>query len=76
MLVVSGGTAGGVQQQQGNASRVFTASRYLIPISPLVNNYFNKLLNYKKTIWCLLMRKRKEKKERLNDENNYIKRED
>jgi hypothetical protein len=41
VFVVSGGTTGGVQQQQGNASRVSTASRYLIPISPLVNNYFN-----------------------------------
>jgi hypothetical protein len=41
--VVSGGTAGGEQQPQGNASRVSTAGRYLEPISPLVNNYFNQL---------------------------------
>jgi hypothetical protein len=41
VFVVSGGTAGGVQQQQGNASRASTAGRYLVPISPLVNNYFN-----------------------------------
>jgi len=39
--VVSEGTAGGVQQQQGNASRVSIAGRYSVPISPLVNNYFN-----------------------------------
>jgi len=30
-----------VQQQQGNASRASTAGRYSVPISPLVNNYFN-----------------------------------
>ena len=47
MFVVSGGTAGGVQQPQGNASRASTAGRYLVLISPLVNNYFNQLLNYK-----------------------------
>jgi hypothetical protein len=39
--MVSAGTAGGVQQPQGKASRVSTAGRYLVPISPLVNNYFN-----------------------------------
>jgi hypothetical protein len=41
VFVVSGGTAGGVQQQQGNASRAFIAGRYSVPISLLVNNYFN-----------------------------------
>jgi hypothetical protein len=41
VFVVSGGTAGGVQQPQGNASRASTAGRYLVPISPLVNNYFH-----------------------------------
>ena len=41
MFVVSGGTTGGVQQQQGNASQASTAGRYSVPISPLVNNYFN-----------------------------------
>jgi hypothetical protein len=41
VFMVSGGTAGGVQQQQGNASRASTAGRYSVPISPLVNNYFN-----------------------------------
>jgi hypothetical protein len=42
VFVVSGGIAGGVQQQQqGNASRAFTAGMYLVPICPLVNNYFN-----------------------------------
>jgi hypothetical protein len=40
VFVVSGGPAGGVQQQLGNASRASTAGRYLVPISPLVNNYF------------------------------------
>ena len=55
--MVSGGTAGGVQQQQGNASRASTTGRYPIPISPLVNNYFNYWLNY--IFWCLLMRQKK-----------------
>ena len=41
VFVVSGGTPRGVQQQQGNASRAFTAGTYLVPISPLVNDYFN-----------------------------------
>jgi hypothetical protein len=41
VFVVSGGTAGGVQQQQGNASRASTVGRYSVPISPLVNKYFN-----------------------------------
>ena len=41
MFVVSKGTAGGVQQQQGNASQTSIAGRYSVPISPLVNNYFN-----------------------------------
>ena len=41
MFVVSRGIAGGVQEQQGNASQASTAGRYLVPISPLVNNYFN-----------------------------------
>jgi hypothetical protein len=41
VFVVLGGTAGGVQQQQGNASRASTTGRYSVPISPLVNNYFN-----------------------------------
>jgi hypothetical protein len=39
--MILGGTAGGVQRQQGNASRVSTASRYSVLISALVNNYFN-----------------------------------
>ena len=65
MSVVSGGTAGGVQQQQGNASRASTTGRYSVPISPLVNNCYNYLLNYK--FWCLLMWKRKGEKERLNN---------
>jgi hypothetical protein len=64
--MVSGGTAGGVQQQQGNASRASTVNRYLIPICPLVNNYFNYLLNYK--FWCLLMRhKNKEGKKEMEN---------
>jgi len=41
VFVVSGGIVGGVQQQQGNASRASTVGRYSVPISPLVNNYFN-----------------------------------
>jgi hypothetical protein len=41
VFVVSGGTAGGVQQQQGNASRASIVGRYSVPISPLVNKYFN-----------------------------------
>ena len=43
MMVVDGlgGATGGVQQQQGNAIQAFIAGRYLLPISPLVNNYFN-----------------------------------
>ena len=65
--MVSGGTAGGVQQQQGNTSRAFTVGRYLIPISTLITNYFNLLLKYKRKKWCLMMRKRKGRKERLND---------
>ena len=60
--MVSEGTARGVQQQQGNASRASTIDRYSIPISPLVNNYFNYLLNYK--FWCLLMRHKKKKGKR------------
>ena len=42
VFVVSGRTAGEgqQQQQQGNASRTFTAGRYLVPISALSNNYF------------------------------------
>jgi hypothetical protein len=48
--VVLGGTTGWVQQPQGNASRASTAGRYLEPISPLVNNYFNQLLNYKNLV--------------------------
>ena len=40
VFVVSRGTAGGGQQQQGNVSRTFTAGRYLVPISSLSNNYF------------------------------------
>jgi len=63
--VVSGGTVGGVQQQQGNASRASIAGRYSIPISPLVNNILTNYWTIK--IWCVLMRKRKEGKERLND---------
>jgi len=41
VFVVSGGTAGGVQQQQGNPSRASTAGRYSVLISPFVNYYFN-----------------------------------
>jgi hypothetical protein len=41
VFVVSGGTTEGLQQQQGNACRVSTIGRYSVPISPLVNNYFN-----------------------------------
>jgi hypothetical protein len=41
VFVVSGGTAEGVQQQQGNASRASIAGGYSVPISPLVNNCFN-----------------------------------
>jgi len=41
VFVVLGGIAGGVQQSQGNANRASTAGSYLVPISPLVNNYFN-----------------------------------
>ena len=41
VFVVSGRTAAGEQeQQQGNASRTFTAGRYLVPIFSLSNNYF------------------------------------
>ena len=40
VFVVSGGTPGGGQQQQGNASRTFVAGRYSVPISLLSNNYF------------------------------------
>jgi hypothetical protein len=61
--VVSGGIAGKVQQQQGNASQASIAGRHSVPISFIVDNYFNLLLNYK--CWCLLMRKRKRK-------NGYI----
>jgi len=50
VFAVLGGTAGGVQQPQENASRASTAGRYLVPISPLVNNYFNQLLNYKNLV--------------------------
>jgi hypothetical protein len=68
--VVLGGIAGGVQQSQGNVSRASTAGSYLVPISPLVNNYFN---FWTIKFWCLLMRKIKGGKERLNDEKNKIK---
>ena len=40
VFVVSGGTPGERQQQQGNASWTFTAGRYLVPIFPLSNNCF------------------------------------
>ena len=42
-----GGIAGGVQQQQGNASRASTAGRYSTPISFLVNTIPVTCLDYK-----------------------------
>jgi hypothetical protein len=39
-----GGTAGGVQQHQGNASQTSTTGRYSTPISSLVNNDSSYLL--------------------------------
>ena len=57
---------GGVQQQQqqqkGNANRAMMAGKYLVPISSLVQNYFNHWLSHK--FWCLMMRGEKEEKRR------------
>jgi len=41
--VDSGGTAKGVQQQKGSASRVSTADRYSIPILHINNRVFSNL---------------------------------
>ena len=55
----SGGTTGGVQQQQGSASRASTADRYSIPVPSLNNGSFSNLFNL--WILCLWMRPKREK---------------
>ena len=41
----SGGTTGGVQQQQGSTSRASVADRYSIPVPSLNNGSFSNLFN-------------------------------
>jgi len=58
--VDSGGTTGGVQQQQGSASRASTADRYSIPVPSLNNGSFSNLFNL-----------RKDKMEWMRNENQF-----